>query len=244
MGAENNSGEQGLKSLKEERVLYCYLDEAGDFNFSPTGSRYYIYTALVSDDPLPLNDEMLEAKYTLVLNNIPFSKSHQGNDYFHATEDAPLTRRICYGAIVEHLDDFRVYSVIVQKNKVTPDARERRAFYSKLMGRLLDDVIAGEEIADNYTHVSVLTDRIPVQKKSSAIIGPVKGKLKSLLGEDVGYSLAPMESRSDFGLQAADYCSWAIYRAWTNDDLRHRNLIAGCVRSERDLLASCDEEYY
>lgn len=109
-------------------------------------------------------------------------------------------------------------------------------------------VMSGAELGkrgDHWTHMPrVLTDRIPVQKKNSAIIGPVKGKLKTLLGDDVGYSLAPMESRSDFGLQAADYCSWAIYRAWTNGDMRPREIIAPSLRRETDLLAGLGEEYY
>lgn len=233
-----------LENFKDKKVLFCYLDEAGDFNFSPSGTRYYIYTALVADNPLPLNDDMLRAKYLLLLNNLPFSKSHQGNDYFHATEDAPLTRSLTFQTICKHLGDFRLYCIIIQKNKTNPSIRDQRSFFSMIMANLLKDVIEHEKVVGNYDHICILTDRIPVQKKSAAVVGSIKKNLKTLLDGKVGYTLAPMDSKSDFGLQAADYCSWAIYRSWTNDDERFRDLIKPSIRREVDFFQRGTTEYY
>ena len=227
-----------VKSFKGKKVLFCYLDEAGDFNFSPTGTRYYIYTALATDNPLPLNDEMLRAKYLLLLNNLPFSKSHEKNDYFHATEDTPLTRKLSFDAIVKHLDSFRVYSIVIQK------IRDQRLFFSMIMSNLLEDVVSCAQVARCYDHICILTDRIPVQKKSAAVIGSIKKNLKAPLGDATGYTLTPMDSKSDFGLQAADYCSWAIYRAWTNGDRLFADRIRPCIKREVDFFRSGTTEYY
>lgn len=233
-----------LRSFKDKKVLFCYLDEAGDFNFTSSGTPYYIYTALVTDNPLPLNDDMLRTKYLLLLNNLPFSKSHYGNDCFHATEDAPLTRELAFKTIVDHLDDFRVYSIIIQKNKTNPSIRDQRSFFSMIMEKLLEDVVCYEHVVSSYNHICILTDRIPVQKKSAAVIGSIKKNLKALLGGKVGYTLTSMESKSDFGLQAADYCSWAIYRSWTNDDQQYRDLIEQSIRREVDLFRRGIIVYY
>ena len=233
-----------VKSFKGKKVLFCYLDEAGDFNFSPTGTRYYIYTALATDNPLPLNDEMLRAKYLLLLNNLPFSKSHEKNDYFHATEDTPLTRKLSFDAIVKHLDSFRVYSIVIQKNKTNPSIRDQRLFFSMIMSNLLEDVVSCAQVARCYDHICILTDRIPVQKKSAAVIGSIKKNLKAPLGAATGYTLTPMDSKSDFGLQAADYCSWAIYRAWTNGDRLFADRIRPCIKREVDFFRSGTTEYY
>lgn len=233
-----------VKSFKGKKVLFCYLDEAGDFNFSPTGTRYYIYTALATDNPLPLNDEMLRAKYLLLLNNLPFSKSHEKNDYFHATEDTPLTRKLSFDAIVKHLDSFRVYSIVIQKNKTNPSIRDQRLFFSMIMSNLLEDVVSCAQVARCYDHICILTDRIPVQKKSAAVIGSIKKNPKAPLGDATGYTLTPMDSKSDFGLQAADYCSWAIYRAWTNGDRLFADRIRPCIKREVDFFRSGTTEYY
>jgi len=39
-----------------------------------------------------------------------------------------------------------------------------------------------------------------------------------------------------------DYCNWAIYRKWKDDDRRSYNLIAPAVRSEFDIFHS-EEQY-
>lgn len=113
-----------------------------------------------------------------------------------------------------------------------------------IMANLLKDVIEHEKVVGNYDHICILTDRIPVQKKSAAVVGSIKKNLKTLLDGKVGYTLAPMDSKSDFGLQAADYCSWAIYRSWTNDDERFRDLIKPSIRREVDFFQRGTTEYY
>ena len=98
-------------------MLYCFLDEADDFNFSPTGSPYYIYTALVTDKPLALSNDLLHAKYLLALNNLPFSKSHMGNDFFHATEDSPLTKNLALMQSVGTLTNFECIASSFKRTK-------------------------------------------------------------------------------------------------------------------------------
>ena len=233
-----------LEDFSGKRVLYCYLDEAGDFNFSLTGTPYYIYTALVTEKPLGLQTDLLKAKYELVLNNLPFSKSHRNNDYFHATEDAPMTRELAYGALAGHVDEIRIYSIIVQKNKTNPSVRDERKFFSMIMRALLEDIVRYEGVVDTYDHLCIMTDRIPVQKKRDAIIGPIKKGLSALLGEKISYSLAQMDSKSDFGLQAADYCSWAIHRWYTNGDDHYLDKLRPAVRHLADFFRNGTTIYY
>lgn len=233
-----------IKDFADQQVLFCYLDEAGDFDFSPKGSAYYLYTALVTDSPLALNNDMMHAKYRLILENLPLSKSHQGNDYFHASEDAPLTRELAFEAIEKHLDEFRIYSIIIQKNKANPSIRDPKPFFSMIMENLLKDVILYERVVDNYDHICIMTDRVPVQKKRAAIIGAMKRNLKTLLQGKTKYSLTSMDSKSDFGLQAADYCSWALYRSWTNGDEQYRDKIASSVKHEEDFFHNGKRVYY
>ncbi|WP_165253971.1 DUF3800 domain-containing protein [Adlercreutzia sp. ZJ304] len=46
-----------------------------------------------------------------------------------------------------------------------------------------------------------------------------------------------MDSKSDFGLQAADYCSWALFRTWSSGECRYRNIIGSAIAQETDILA-------
>jgi hypothetical protein len=38
--------------------LYVFIDEGGDFNFSPSGSKFYTITATITDCPWELLDEV------------------------------------------------------------------------------------------------------------------------------------------------------------------------------------------
>jgi hypothetical protein len=42
-------------------------------------------------------------------------------------------------------------------------------------------------------------------------------------------------SKSNLELQVADYCNWAIYRKWTNGDVRSYDIIKDAIRGEFDI---------
>lgn len=217
-------------------VLFCYLDESGDLNFSPTGSRYYLYTALAVRRPLPLHDDMLRAKYSIVLAGGDLSRSHSTNDFFHATEDAPVTREAAYGVLRAHSHELRVYSCVADKAALPDGMQDQAAFYSRIAGELVGGVLRDEYVREPYGHVCVLLDRIPVHKKRSAVLGSIKRRVKiSAMERGASYNVRPMESQSDFGLQAADYCSWAIYQQRTNGVDDYVGLLGGSVARIEEL---------
>lgn len=199
--------------------LYCYLDESGDFDFGENGSEYYFQSALVTDTPFPLLEGMQRTKYQLYADHLPLSKSHGNNDYFHATEDAPYTRARTYAEIERHCDEFAIYTICVKKSRTPLEKRDSRTFYQMVFKNLIGKVIDAELVADRYSSILVLTDRIPVQRHRRAIIGSLKKSLSiALEGSGVTYTVADMDSKSDFGLQAADCCTWAVHRLWTHGD--------------------------
>ena len=242
--AEMLSGAAQQRELGKSSVLFCYLDEAGDFDFSATGTRFFLYTALVVDDPLPVSNDLMRARYRLLLNDRPFSKSHGANDFFHATEDSEETRELVFGTLSAHLDSLRAYSVVIQKNKTNPSIRDQKSFFELVMNRLLAEVAESEDVMHRYEHVCVLTDTLPVHKKRSAVIGTAKATLKALLAESgVTHSMRPVASKSELGLQAADYFSWALFRKWERDDTAPYEIVGGAVRREVDYFAYGDTVY-
>lgn len=46
------------------------------------------------------------------------------------------------------------------------------------------------------------------------------------------------------GLQAADYCTWSVYRKYQRGDLRSYDLIRAFIRSELDVFAEESVTYY
>lgn len=60
--------------------LFIFIDESGNFDFSPKGSKYFILTSISSLVPTQNRESFLKLRYKLLSEN-------NNLEYFHATED-------------------------------------------------------------------------------------------------------------------------------------------------------------
>jgi len=186
--------------------------------------------------PFPDYSEFISLKYDLV---------EQGSDieYFHASEDLQVVRDRVFDIIGRNLEGMRIDSVIVEKRKTHPSLRDVADFYPKMLGYLLIYVLTHQPLSQ-YTEVLVFTDRIPVSQKRNAVEKAVKTTLSNMLPKTARYRLLHHDSKSNFQLQIADYCNWAIYRKWDRNDLRSYDLIKSAVKSEFDIFRTGKTFFY
>lgn len=206
------------------RYLYIFLDESGNLDFSRNGTRYFSLTSITKERPFPSAEDLLELKYDLVEKGLNI-------EYFHASEDAQETRNHVFSIIQAGLHGIRVDALIVEKGFVEPSRRNEEKFYPEMLGLLLRHVLE-EECLEQFSEVIVFTDRIPVQRKRSAVEKATKMALASLLPKEAKYRVLHHESKSNLELQIADYLNWAIYRKWDRRNLRSYNLIQEAIREE------------
>ena len=218
-----------------EDYLYIFLDEAGDFNFSPTGSKYYVITGLTVKRPFAWYSEFTKLKYELIENGFKI-------EYFHASENLQKIRDKVFTAIQRDLARFQLDSVIVEKSKTYPALYQVVKFYPKILGYLIRYVIQGYQ--GRFDKIIIITDRIPPKKKREAVEKAIKITLAAMLPEKVRYIIIHHESRSHFNLQIADYCNWAIYRKWKDSDCRSYDIIKEAIHSEFDIFAVSSEHFY
>lgn len=69
-------------------MLYVFADEAGNFDFSPSGSKYFIVTSITMRDWRP-GAELLALRHELTLRG--FEMRDHG---FHATDDKQIVREV------------------------------------------------------------------------------------------------------------------------------------------------------
>ena len=217
-------------------ALYVFLDEAGNFDFSLGGTKYFILTAVSKERPFRAYQAMTELKYDLVENGTDI-------EYFHASEDAQAVRNAVFAIIQRNLGGVRVDSLVVEKRKIGPPMRPEEQFYPRMLGYLLRHVLSGYSV-EQYREVIVFTDQIPVKKKRSAIEKAAKVTLSGMLPKAARYRVLHHDSKSNMDLQTADYCSWAIYRKWDTHDERSYQLIRSAIRSEFDFCKSGTIIYY
>ena len=220
-----------MTTIDGKKTLLVYLDEAGDTNFGDSGTKRFLYTALVlAGEGFPLHRALLECRYEIIAANGRFSNSHENNDYFHATEDSLETRDKVFPVLKAHASDARVYTLVADKSTFPDEERSQGALFEHAASALLRTVIGSEGVREGYDRICIMLDNIPVQKRKREIRGAIKKAVAAALaGSGVTYAIMPMASKSDLCLQAVDYFSWAMYRKWESGDASQVARLGGNV---------------
>ena len=90
--------------------LYIFLDEGGNFNFSPTGAKYFTLTSVSLLKPSVFDQPLSEYKYKLLTSSV-------NTEQFHASEDKQYIRDKVFDIITHELPDNSIDNIVVQKNK-------------------------------------------------------------------------------------------------------------------------------
>lgn len=225
-----------MHSQDKKRILYIFLDEGGNLDFSPTGTKYFTLTTLSKERPFESYEHLNELKYNLIELGVEI-------EYFRASGDRQAVRNSVFDIINTNLNSMRLDSLIVEKRKTGPALQHEERFYPEMLGYLLPYVVNGYNLS-LFEKVIVFTDNIPLQKKRKAIEKSIKKVLAHKLPVGVTYYIFHHASKSNYDLQLVDYCNWAIYRKWENGDLRSYSVIQRALVSEFDIFQAGTKLYY
>lgn len=215
--------------------LYLFLDEAGNFDFSPTGTKYFCLSAISCIRPFAWDSALLGLKNDLLESDLNICR-------FHASEDKQAVRDKVFRIIQDHISSLRIDSFIVEKRKTHPALQNIETLFPELMG-FLSHYILGQLQEEVSEKVVIITDLIPVNKKRTIVEKTIKQILVSRF-HGGRYSIYHHPSHSCLSLQVADYCNWAIYRKWERGDRRSYDIIKGGIKSEIEISKSQTTLYY
>lgn len=213
-------------------ALYIFFDEAGNLDFSPSGTRYLIFGCVSTEDPADLTGRLTALRYGLFPTEVPPER-------FHATEDRQAVRDLVF-AELQDAEGFEYDAVIVEKPKANPTLHDPVRFYPKFADYLLRYVL------DRHTTVEpviLVTDTLPVRKHRRAVEKAFKQALAEHLGER-RYAIGHHASAAHPLLQAADYLNWAVFRKWERRDYRSYRLVRRFIRSEFDIFRTGTTLFY
>ena len=208
-----------------QRCSYIFLDEAGNFDFSDKGTRYFTLASVSARRPFDWVSPLDEFKHDCIERGI-------GIEYFHCYNDSRRVRSSVFDLIESSSADLNVDYLVVDKSKVSPFLRDQSRFYPEMLGLLLSLVIPVEAESGETDEIIVITDTIPVNRRRRAVEKTVQTTLVRMLPPRTRYRLLHHQSRSHYGLQVADYCCWAVFRKWESKDGFWLDGIMSALRNE------------
>jgi hypothetical protein len=188
------------------------LDESGNLDFSPRGSRYYIFAVVWTYDPAPLAADLCALRFSLI---------KQGHDIkdggFHAVYDPQPRRNVVLAAMTARTT-WNFAAIVIDKPRVNPVLYAPADFYPKFASMVLRFVFRGR-VKAGTTSAVIYTDTLPFPKKQAkAVEVTIKSSCRSCL--HIPFQICHHRSESNAWLQAADYCSWAVCRKWELGDVQ------------------------
>ena len=203
---------------------YIFLDESGNLDFKPSGTRYFVMTSVSMRRPFAICEELDSCKHDCLENGLNL-------EYFHCAEDSGRVRENVFDRVAGRLEDLRIDCLVVDKSETDPGRLEERYLYHETLTRLLKDVVLREWKA-GAEKIIAITDTIPVKNPKKTVEKGIKNSLAEDLPRAIKYQMLHHSSRSHYGLQVADYCCWAMFRKWERKETRYHDRISRAVRSE------------
>jgi Protein of unknown function (DUF3800) len=187
-------------------AVYLFFDESGNLDFSPNGSRHFCFGVLSLRDPGPLTTALTRLRYSLLEEGLEL-------EYFHAAEDRQAVRNRVFAALAE-VGGFELDLLVADKQAMHPELRNPFEFYCRL------GHVVVEAALDRARHVDerivVITDTLPLQRERKALAKTFRMAIRSSLGER-SFVIVHHASTSHAGLQAVDYCTWALQHKLKGD---------------------------
>ena len=180
--------------------LYVFFDEAGNLDFGPSGTKYFLCGVMVTYDPWPLMKALTNLREAFFRGDfIPPA--------FHAAEDKQHVRDAVFGAIVL-VGGFNAHIFVTNKELVPLKYRTPSAFYSFMADFALRMVLQRHSSDEP---VFVITDVLPVRNKREAVVKGFKASLAAVL-PNREFRIEHHSSGSQGCLQVIDYVNWAVFR--------------------------------
>lgn len=201
-----------------------FLDEAGNLDFTPNGSKYFVLTGVSMRRPFSLFKSLEDLKYE-------YLESGRSIELFHCSNDRWGIRKEVFNRITLHLQHLRVYSVVVKKAGVVKSYRTATEFYPTLLANLLKIALPSEQ-DESCSEVVTITDIIPGNRKRATKEKAIKTTVARNIPNYSGTRLFHHRSCSNYGLQIADYICWAVHRKWQQGDCIFYDQIKSVIKRE------------
>jgi hypothetical protein len=216
-------------------ILYLFLDHSGNFDFSPSGSKYLVLACLSTEDIYSLTGELHRLKHDIILYGHEL-------EFLHASNDPLPVRRQVY-SLLNQFSHYRVDTIAVEKAKTHPKLYEVWRFYPGILTILFNWVFKFKP-ASQYDRVILFIDYLELPRDREAFLKGTKEAIMPHLTQRQRLDVFMHQSKSHFYLQAVDYFCWAMFRKYEFADTSYLALIPDKIKSDFDVFAIGKTRWY
>ncbi len=231
-----------------QKTIFVFLDESGNFDFSPKGTKFFVLTGFVTFDPVIKREELLRLRYRLLVQGLD-------QESFHATEDSQDVRNRVFRLFEQLNGTFEVHSVIAQKNKANPTLYKKNYYkrkkliervtgfglYKKCCECLLKYLFEGKR--EKVDKIVVVLGSLYTGDKKKIVLQTLKHFLKEAF-PPVPFEIFSHSSNSDLNCQLADYCCWAVSIKNERNEIRPYEIIKAHIKNHFEIFKSGTTEFY
>jgi hypothetical protein len=188
-------------------TLHIHTDESGNFDFSPKGSRYYVFAAAWTYHPAALAANLSALRLEQI-------KAGHGEflSSFHACEDSPWLRDRVISVLLSHTP-WSFAAIVVEKAKVNPSIYDPQHFYPKFLTMVLRFILRGR-VRPGTSQILIYADTLPmVRKQATSVQVAIKSSCQREQ-TNIPFHVLNHRRESNAWLQVADYCCWSVCRKW------------------------------
>lgn len=204
---------------------HLYMDESGELGQKPGSSKFFLICLLSTKSPKALKKRIAKAKAELYNLGWPKDLEIKGTSLWGAEHQRGVPAEISTNKIrfIRNIlssiakSDVKLHYIIVNKNRMTQSLKQADygIAFNYYSGMLLTRAYSG-----NYCGpVALIVDqRNKETHKKKHFDGYVETKFIADLDHCHPLKIEHRESHDEFGLQAVDFMSWALFRYFEHDD--------------------------
>lgn len=218
---------------------YLFSDESGDLTFArgPSVSRYFAVATLLVDEA---DLGVLRATMAALRDDLAF-RNHGLDSYFHAAQDTHEIRQVVFKTLAGL--NFQVDVTLLDKPKAQPKVRPDQATFFQYAWYYHLKWLAPKVFRPGDEALIVAAE-LGTRRTRKAFRSAIESVMTQCISYRVKRTLAFWPCSSDFALQAADYCLWAVTRKRERGDTTYYDAISEKIRYEYDLWSVGTTLYY
>jgi hypothetical protein len=180
-------------------TFFVFLDESGNFDFSLSGTKHLVFTAVISTNPIQSASRILDLKYQLLQEGL-------GIGTFHASEDRQLIRDRVFSAISE-IREMTAHTFWIDKRSISGQVVEKSELFSAFSIELFDFIHRSRAV-ESYDCLVFVFDKFLLNKEELAFRSIVTPKFSLL---EKPFEIYFHNVYRDPNGQIADYIAWAHF---------------------------------